>query len=108
VGIGIALIEHLVDGHQLRFLDGKTRGRLLAWAFNLLLCAPMWTAISRLRSPPSSNDAPAIGRNSLLSRWRRARSSVTECGRYRESEHEPARELSADALVTRLVRDLAP
>jgi hypothetical protein len=28
-----------------------------------------------------------IGRNSLLSRWRRARSSVTECGRHRESEH---------------------
>jgi hypothetical protein len=37
-----------------------------------------------------------IGRDSLLSRWRRAPSSVTECGRYRESEHEPARELSAD------------
>jgi Putative transposase len=27
-----------------------------------------------------------IGRSSLLSRWRRARRSVTECGRYRESD----------------------
>ena len=60
--------------------------------------------IGRIIAPPIAHRALIsfkllafpIGRNSLLSRWRRARSSVTECGRYRESEHEPARELSTD------------
>jgi len=51
--------------------------------------------IGRIIAPPIAHRALIsfkllafpIGRNSLLSRWRRARSSVTECGRHRESEH---------------------